>query len=123
MTSPKLSIYNKKNTASLEAVFYIDCKHNIADYIGCVFACFGGDKGTRTLGLCVANTSLYQLSHIPMFVCLCLCFCVVGFYNFIPCFIVVFRLRKNHKTFQHRRFRFENAFIASLGFNVIYFTT
>ena len=42
MTSPKLSIYNKKNTASLEAVFYIDCKHNIADYIGCVFACFGG---------------------------------------------------------------------------------
>lgn len=48
MTSPKLSIYNKKNTASLEAVFYIDCKHNIADYIGCVFACFGGDAGTCT---------------------------------------------------------------------------
>ena len=27
---------------------------------------FGGDKGTRTLGLCVANASLYQLSHIPV---------------------------------------------------------
>ena len=24
-----------------------------------------GDEGTRTLGLCVANASLYQLSHIP----------------------------------------------------------
>ena len=48
MTSPKLSIYNKKNTASLEAVFYIDCKHNIADNIGCVFACFGGGAETCT---------------------------------------------------------------------------
>ena len=26
---------------------------------------FGGDEGTRTPGLCVANASLYQLSHIP----------------------------------------------------------
>ena len=25
----------------------------------------GGDNGTRTRGLCVANASLYQLSHIP----------------------------------------------------------
>lgn len=25
----------------------------------------GGDDGTRTHGLCVANASLYQLSHIP----------------------------------------------------------
>ena len=25
----------------------------------------GGDKGTRTPGLCIANASLYQLSHIP----------------------------------------------------------
>ena len=25
----------------------------------------GGDKGTRTPDLCVANASLYQLSHIP----------------------------------------------------------
>ena len=36
--------------------------------IGCNYApylFFGGDKGTRTLGLCVANASLYQLSHIP----------------------------------------------------------
>ena len=29
--------------------------------------CLGGDKGTRTLGLCVANASLYQLSHIPIY--------------------------------------------------------
>lgn len=26
---------------------------------------FGGVEGTRTLGLCVANASLYQLSHNP----------------------------------------------------------
>lgn len=26
---------------------------------------YGGDNGTRTRGLCVANASLYQLSHIP----------------------------------------------------------
>ena len=27
---------------------------------------FGGDEGIRTPGLCVANASLYQLSHAPM---------------------------------------------------------
>ncbi len=26
----------------------------------------GGDEGIRTPGLCVANASLYQLSHAPM---------------------------------------------------------
>lgn len=26
---------------------------------------YGGDKGIRTPGLCVANASLYQLSHTP----------------------------------------------------------
>ncbi len=26
----------------------------------------GGDKGIRTPDLCVANASLYQLSHIPV---------------------------------------------------------
>ena len=34
-----------------------------------VFGCFlfnGGDKGIRTPGLCVANASLYQLSHAPI---------------------------------------------------------
>ena len=65
MTSPKLSIYNKKNTASLEAVFYIDCKHNIADNIGCVFACFGGVKGSRTPGLLNAIQTRYQLRYNP----------------------------------------------------------
>ena len=29
---------------------------------------FGGDKGIRTPDLCVANASLYQLSHIPSLV-------------------------------------------------------
>ena len=29
------------------------------------FGFFGGDKGIRTPDLCVANASLYQLSHIP----------------------------------------------------------
>ena len=28
--------------------------------------CGGGDKGIRTPDLCVANASLYQLSHIPI---------------------------------------------------------
>lgn len=28
----------------------------------------GGDKGIRTPGLCVANASLYQLSHTPVFI-------------------------------------------------------
>ena len=43
------------------------------DYFCQTFSCTtpsradaGGDKGTRTLGLCVANASLYQLSHIPI---------------------------------------------------------
>ena len=31
----------------------------------CVYPWCGGDDGTRTHGLCVANASLYQLSHIP----------------------------------------------------------
>ena len=30
-----------------------------------LFLGFGGDKGIRTPDLCVANASLYQLSHIP----------------------------------------------------------
>ncbi len=32
-----------------------------------VFFFLGGDKGIRTPGLCVANASLYQLSHIPTY--------------------------------------------------------
>ena len=31
----------------------------------CPFCSFGGDEGIRTPGLCVANASLYQLSHTP----------------------------------------------------------
>ena len=31
-----------------------------------VFFICGGDKGIRTPDLCIANASLYQLSHIPM---------------------------------------------------------
>lgn len=31
-----------------------------------VSLCFGGDEGTRTPDLCVANASLYQLSHAPV---------------------------------------------------------
>ena len=31
----------------------------------CVCLC-GGDKGIRTPDLCIANASLYQLSHIPI---------------------------------------------------------
>ena len=29
---------------------------------------YGGDEGIRTPGLCVANASLYQLSHTPKFI-------------------------------------------------------
>ena len=32
------------------------------------FGFFGGDEGIRTPDLCIANASLYQLSHAPEFV-------------------------------------------------------
>ena len=31
---------------------------------------FGGDRGTRTLDLCVANASLSQLSYAPIALCI-----------------------------------------------------
>lgn len=32
---------------------------------GSILFAFGGDEGTRTPDLCVANASLYHLSHAP----------------------------------------------------------
>ena len=42
---------------------YKDIEHILAR--GSNFAGFGGDKEIRTPDLCIANASLYQLSHIP----------------------------------------------------------
>ena len=43
----------------------------------------GGDKGIRTPGLCVANASLYQLSHAPI------AFTILSLF---PCFVNLFLL-------------------------------
>ena len=46
-------------------MFYIDCKYNIAYNIGCVFACFGGAKGSQTPDLLNAIQTRYQLRYNP----------------------------------------------------------
>ena len=42
-------------------------RHTRRSFIRSFCVCLdGGDKGIRTPDLCVANASLYQLSHIPI---------------------------------------------------------
>ena len=44
---------------------YLETKINAATIISVTAFLFGGDEGIRTPDLCVANASLYQLSHAP----------------------------------------------------------
>lgn len=43
---------------------YVDKRKSKQNWGSILFA-YGGAKGTRTPGLCVANASLYQLSYNP----------------------------------------------------------
>lgn len=58
-------VYHKKNSSYFKSEKKIPSQNSLPltnkfDWVSC-----GGDDGTRTHGLCVANASLYQLSHIP----------------------------------------------------------
>ena len=58
-----------------------------------VFSVCGGDKGIRTPGLCVANASLYQLSHAPRCVFYSITFAFFSqlfFFSFFVCFLRFF---------------------------------